>query len=186
MNEADTMKRAKMYIDKLANGINPLTDENIPESDILNNVRLSRCLFYVSDILRQVIEIGGVTPQKRVRIENFNISFEDVQKFEFSISPIPVSEIATRINKLINTDTMKKISHKHLTNWLVAIEMLSVETRSDGKTSKRPTQSGNELGNITEIRTGTYGEYTVVLYNRNAQQFIIDNIDSVIGMMYQK
>ena len=186
MNEADTMKRAKMYIDKLANGINPLTDENIPESDILNNVRLSRCLFYVSDILRQVIEIGGVTPQKRVRKENFNISFEDVQKFEFSISPIPVSEIATRINTLINTDTMKKISHKHLTNWRVAIAMLSVETRSDGKTSKRPTQSGGELGIITEIRTGTYGEYTVVLYNRNAQQFIIDNIDSVIGMMYQK
>ena len=30
------------------------------EDDVINNVRISRCLFYVSDVLRQVIENGGV------------------------------------------------------------------------------------------------------------------------------
>ena len=46
------MERTHMYINKLAKGINPLDDSLIPGNDVLNNVRLSRCLFYVSDILR--------------------------------------------------------------------------------------------------------------------------------------
>lgn len=184
MTEIEVMQRAKMYIDKLANGINPLDDTNIPENDIINNIRLSRCLFYVSDILRQVIENGGsVAQKKRTPKENFHISFEDIQRFEFSDAPIAVSEIAKRINSLAGNDNMKKISHKHLTDWLVSIEMLRVETKEDGKTVKRPTVHGNELGITTEIRIGMRGEYTVVLYNRNAQQFIVDNIDAVQGMM---
>ena len=65
MTELELLERAKMYMDKLANGINPLDDTFIPENDIVNNVRLSRCFFYVSDVLRQVIEKGGVTPKKK-------------------------------------------------------------------------------------------------------------------------
>ena len=53
MTELEKIQRAKMYIDKMANGINPITDEQTVDDDTLNNVRVSRCLFYVSDILRQ-------------------------------------------------------------------------------------------------------------------------------------
>ena len=59
MTELEIMQRAKMYVDKLANGINPLTDQPAPEGDTVNQVRISRCLFYVSDVLRRVIENGG-------------------------------------------------------------------------------------------------------------------------------
>ncbi len=56
MTELETLERAKMYIDKLANGINPLNDEPVKDDDIVNNIRISRCLFYVSNILKNVIE----------------------------------------------------------------------------------------------------------------------------------
>mgnify|MGYP003323203687 CR=1 FL=1 len=62
MTELEKIEYAKSFMDKLANGINPLDDTPVPEGDIVNHVRLSRCFFYVSDILRQVIENGGVTP----------------------------------------------------------------------------------------------------------------------------
>lgn len=55
MTELEKMQRAKMYIDKLANGINPIDDKQVSDEDAINNVRISRCLFYVSDILEQVI-----------------------------------------------------------------------------------------------------------------------------------
>ena len=55
MTELEIMQHAKGYLDKLAKGIDPLTDREVPENDIINNVRISRCLFYVSDVLRQVI-----------------------------------------------------------------------------------------------------------------------------------
>ena len=45
MTELEKIAYAKMFIDKLANGINPLDDSKIPDGDIVNNVRLSRCFF---------------------------------------------------------------------------------------------------------------------------------------------
>ncbi len=56
MTELETSQRAKMYIDKLANGINPLDDTHAKDDNVINNVRVSRCLFFVSDTLRKVIE----------------------------------------------------------------------------------------------------------------------------------
>lgn len=67
MTELETLQRAKMYMEKLANGINPLDDTMIPDGEVVNQVRLSRCFFYVADVLRQVIDNGGVTAQKKSR-----------------------------------------------------------------------------------------------------------------------
>ena len=178
------LKKAKTYMEKLANGINPLDDTVLADEDVINNVRLSRCFFYVSDVLRQVIDKGGMSKKTKITKENFSITFEQAQRFEFSLTPIPVSEIAKRINATVENDNMKKLTHKHLTQWLISIDMLQLENKPDGKVIKMPTQNGTELGIFTEHRNGIYGAYTVVLYNRNAQQFIVDNIDAVVGMMY--
>ena len=59
MDNLELLMRAKTYMDKLANGVNPLDDTPVLEDDIVNNIRISRCFFYVSDVLRQVIENGG-------------------------------------------------------------------------------------------------------------------------------
>ena len=186
MTELETMQRAKMYIDKLAKGINPLDNSVIPENDIINNVRLSRCLFYVSDVLRQVIENGGRVVVKNSKKEPFSITFNEIEKFQPSDMPIPVSKIAERINSLVNNANMKKLTYKNITDWLLSIEMLQISIKPDGKTTKMPTASGNELGITTEERIGTKGNYIVALYNRQAQQFIVDNIDSIIDMMNSK
>ena len=59
MTELETVQRAKMYMDKLAQGIDPISGQELPEDSALNNVRLARCFFYVSGILEQVIQNGG-------------------------------------------------------------------------------------------------------------------------------
>ena len=53
MTELETMIRAESYIRKMADGINPITNEPAADCDMVNNVRITRCLYYVSDILRQ-------------------------------------------------------------------------------------------------------------------------------------
>ena len=45
MTELEKIKRAKMYMDKLANGINPIDETMVPDEDVVNNVRISRCFF---------------------------------------------------------------------------------------------------------------------------------------------
>ena len=67
MTELEKMKRAKMYIDDLANGIDPLTGQVVSDTDIINNVRITRCLFYVSGILKKVIDNDGEVSCVRVK-----------------------------------------------------------------------------------------------------------------------
>lgn len=54
MTQLEIIARAQMYLEKLANGVNPLTNEEVAENDVVNNVRISRCLFYTSGILKQI------------------------------------------------------------------------------------------------------------------------------------
>ncbi len=185
MLETETVKKAKSYIDKMANGINPINNMPVSEYDSVNNVKVSRCLFYVSDILRQVIENGGVVAGKKKPKEDFYITFETIQKFSFSDTPISLSEIAKKINELTDNENMKKLSYSHLSNWLISIEILHIETAPGGKSVKRPAESGKNLGITVEERLGFHGPYTAVLYNNAAQHFIIDNIDAVIAMMHK-
>ncbi len=85
MDDFELLCRAKVYVDKLANGINPLTDENVPENDVVNEVKVSRCLFFVSDVLRQVLENGGsVQGGKRRRREKFFMTADELHGFEYS------------------------------------------------------------------------------------------------------
>lgn len=62
MTEQEKLHHAKHYIDSLANGLNPLDGTPIPEQDIVNNVKISRCLFFVSDVLRK--QLDGHEPKK--------------------------------------------------------------------------------------------------------------------------
>jgi hypothetical protein len=185
MTELEKIEYAKSFIDKLANGINPVDNTPIREDDIVNNVRLSRCFFFVSDVLRQVIENGGVTKKKKPWMK-FSLSAEQIASFPYSESPIPVSEIARRFNELSANEEMKKLSHKDLTNWLLSIGMLAQHSTANGKASKLPTQMGNDIGITTQTRIGHSGEYVVTVYSREAQAFIVDNIDAVIDMKYKK
>ena len=111
MTELETLERAKMYLEKLANGINPIDGSVIPDGDIVNHVRISRCFFYVSDVLRQVIENGGVTAQERDRKAPFSLTLGQREAFEFSAIPIPISEIAKRINALSPNENMAALPY---------------------------------------------------------------------------
>ena len=48
MTDMEKLNTAKVWIEKLANGINPLNDEPVKEDDLINNVHISRCLFRVT------------------------------------------------------------------------------------------------------------------------------------------
>lgn len=96
MTEKEIIKHAKDYIDSLANGTNPLTGEPVNESDVVNNVRIARCLFYVSGILEKVLN-GERNILPRVKKSKFSISAEKLEDFEYSSEPILVSDVVKRI-----------------------------------------------------------------------------------------
>ena len=60
------------------------------------------------------------------------------------------------------------------------MNILVNEMNAEGKAAKRPSPQGASLGISVEMRTGINGPYSVVVYNREAQQFIIDNLDAAL------
>ena len=179
MTELETLERAKMYLEKLANGINPIDGSVIPDGDIVNHVRISRCFFYVSDVLRQVIENGGVTAQERDRKAPFSLTLGQREAFEFSAIPIPISEIAKRINALSPNENMATLPYSAIRDWLMSLGMLDYALDGNGKKAVRPTPQGESIGIGLEARNGPNGPYFVVVYSLAAQHFILDNVDAI-------
>lgn len=182
MTELEKIERAKLYIDKLANGIDPLDDSVVPEGDRINQVRISRCFFFVSDVLRQVIENGGTKPAagKRPPKLPLEVPFEKRQYFAYSKRPITASEIARRVNDLVDDEHMQKLTYSEIITWFIEIGMVEDVLTSSGKHIKRPTKLGEDNGISVEERTGRNGTYQVVVYNTAAQQFLVDNLDAVL------
>ena len=102
MTEIEIIARAQMYLEKLANGIDPLTNKEVPENDVVNNVRISRCLFYSSGILKQIIDNKGKFKLELPDRAEFTITPEQLSRFDYSDYPISISEITKRINDLVN------------------------------------------------------------------------------------
>lgn len=182
MTELETLQRAKQYMEKLANGINPLDGTVIADDEVVNNVRLSRCFFYVANVLGQVIDNGGVPvpQQKKQKKQAFALPMEKRAEFAFSDVPIPVSEIAKRINALIDQERMSSLSYRVVRDWLMSVGFLEeVPDGADG-TLKRTTVEGEKLGILMDAREGTEGVYYVILYDLAAQHFIMDNLDAIL------
>lgn len=186
MTELETIARAQMYLEKLAKGINPLTDENVAKNDIVNNVRISRCMFYVSNLLKEIVDNKGKYKAEMSDRVPFTITPEQIKNFEFSDNPISISEITKRFNALINTLSVKELKNGVITDWLTQSGMLT-EITVNNRTRKRPSSSGVSMGIIIEERVNQYGTpYEGVFYSLNAQHFIVDNIDAIIALQNQK
>ena len=175
MNDRNKSIVAKDWILKLANGINPLDGSIIPDGDIVNNVHISRCLFYVSELLGTLPQKGN---KKSKEYENeFFIKPEDLEKVTI-VERTGIANFVREINKLIPENT-RPISYGKILNWLIANGYLEeVEVDSFGK-RKNPTASGCAVGISAGLREGTNGQYWAVEYNSNAQRFILSNINAI-------
>lgn len=179
MTELEKMQRAKTYIDKLANGIDPLTDEAVKDDDIINNVKISRCLFYVSDILSDVIENGGeVSKVYFSPLLPFKITPEQISKVYISQEPVGISEFVKRIGDVLD-ENIKNIPATHVTAWLCNNGYLMEETVNNKK-RKVSTQKGESIGIFTVDGMSKNGmPYKKNIYSAQAQVFICENIERI-------
>ena len=180
MTELDKMIRAEQYIRKMAEGINPITDEYVDEQDMINNTRLVRCLYYVSDILRKVIDNNGEissTKNNSHKKAYFFLTNEQKGELKTHDNPIYAKVIAEKLNEYAVINECRKFSVRWITEYLISIGMLEM---FEG--NKRATESGEELGIISKKRYSNYEPegYWANLYNCDAQQFIFDNLDAII------
>lgn len=178
MTELEIMQRAKTYMDKLAQGIDPISDQALPEDSALNNIRLARCFFYVSGILDQVIRNGGQVGT--VEKAEFTITPEQLAHVQVSPYPIRITEFTDALLQAVDANTMKKPSAVKINNWLELHGFLVKEPAPNGKSRRVPTVAGQNLGMRTQLRQSRDGEYLAVYYDANAQRFLLDNLHTIL------
>lgn len=186
ITELEKMERAKMYIDKMCEGINPITNTYAPENDTINNDRISRCLSYVSEILGKVIENGGevthIVKNAGGSRNFFFITDEQLDRLSPRKNPCYANDIAEDIKAVTAENNTAKFQGMWITEWLVSIGML--EQTEKGKCA---TEAGQSIGIESQLRQSIQkGEHFVNMYSPDAQQFIFDNIYAVIEFHYTK
>ena len=180
MTDLEIMQRAKLYMDQLAQGIDPVTGQEVPEDSALNHIRLARCFAYVSGVLDKVIANGGAVGTI-VRHKEFRITREQLYRVRLSDTPVSLTQLLEQIVAVVGDPEMKRPNAKRFSDWLLARGLLTVEQTPDGKTRRVPTQEGIRLGMVTQIRQGNDGEYVAVSYNRNAQCFLLDHLFEILN-----
>lgn len=180
MNEIEKLQRARMYLQKLANGIDPITDNSTESDSVLNNVRLSRCFFYVVEVLDSVIANDGEVGKKKTKTAPFFITDEQKAKILPIANSVNVSLIADRINDLTAENNCRKFQAKWITEWLLAEAYLDIEVDVKGQNRKVVNEKGNGIGISITNRESKYGTYTVNIYDPNAQKFVVNNLDKIL------
>ncbi len=179
MTELETLQRAKAYMDALANGNDPISGEMMEEDTVLNQVRLARCFFFVSNILGEIISNGGVVtkPERRLKIQ---LSAAELATVTLSEQPVLISDFCKNIDSLFVGKNMRKLPPTKLANWLVDAGFLEIVQDAEGKNRKIPTKQGFQMGITTEERTGSRGTYVLNRYSASAQQFLLDNLLDIL------
>lgn len=187
MTELEKMKRAKMYIEQLANGIDPISGNELPDDTLLNNVRLSRCFFYTAEILRQVIDNGGVGDVVK---KQFEITEEQKRMIPLSDTPILITNVCNNISSVVDLAVFSKLQPVKVNNWLMKLGFLKDIEMDNGtrKTIRKTiTDTSKLIGISQEERIAPNGSsYTANLYNKEAQQFIIDHLDEILAIPDEK
>ncbi len=170
------MQRAKCYMLKLANGINPIDDSEIAKDSALQNERLSKCFLYLAEVLDGQVNLKVRSPKPFQK--QFAITPEEIASLSPLARDCTVSELAGEINRIAKEKNCKKLAAKTINDWLVKEGYLK-NREVGGKTKRELTADSANIGITSKQGMGAFGAYTIVMYTEQAQQYIIDHLEEI-------
>ena len=194
-SELAIIERAEIYLRKLSCGVNPLTDEMLPEGDSCKQDRISKCLAYVASLLQQQLNHNQVAepakeqpkPAQKKTLEPLSIEAEALARYRFFDHPVSISRVVRNINELIPRNAkMNRLLYADVAHFLVQGGILSRESVEDGKESNLPTALGETYGfekGESDLR-GYHNIFTQC--TQKAQQYILDNIQKCIDIANER
>ncbi len=117
-------------------------------------------------------------------------SMDDVCKLimsatELSEEAVPISMVTDKVNVGLIQSNFKKISAQKVTEYLVHHGYLEI-VEENGKKSRVATAKGEKVGITTVVKVVQNNEsYKQNLYDRNAQNFLVSNIQSILKHAYK-
>lgn len=171
--EQSKLEIAIKYVERIADGCNPVNNVPLENDDILNNPNIIRCMYFIKEVLEEVRNNDGIVAGKTKKEPALPFPIEILDKFSYAEDK-SITHVLNQIYEPIADMNVKKVSVTKVTAALkeegYLLDELNIETR---KTRKVPSEKGRELGIYTVEREYNGRLYESVTYNQNAQEYVV-------------
>ncbi len=137
-------------------------------------------LTLAAEVLQGYLDNGGFNRVRPDRVRPFLITQTQREAISITRTPVGVKTLANRVTAVLPYD-MQRVGYTNISRWLEYIGALEVREQEDGSRKRLPTALGEELGIRVLERTGPEGKYRKNGYDEHAQQFIVDNLESIMN-----
>lgn len=172
---------AILYLQRIADGNNPVNNMPAEEDSVLNNPNVIRCMYFVKEVLEEVKRNGGFIGKKPKKSEKAVFPVEALENFSYQEDK-PITKFVEQINSEIDENRYQKISYRLIQDWLKLNGYLEEKAFEQyGKSFNVSTEKGEQLGIRCEMRKNMRGiDYIATLYGKSAQEYIVKNFEKII------
>lgn len=192
VDKLELLKRAKSYMELLAQGTDPVTGQALSREDPMGSERMGRCFSFVAGTLEEVIaqREGGARPareetekaprKKRAQKMVFSITGEQLESVAVTAAPVNMTEMARRLNEAAGLEK-SDLNSRLLSYGLEKLGFLEAREGADGKIHRSPTAAGYETG-LERLRcVNAVGQpYLLNVLTDAGQRFLLDNLDPLL------
>ncbi len=168
------------YVERIADGCNPVNNVPLENDDILNNPNIIRCMYFIKDVLKEVRNNDCIIGGKSGKEPALPFPIEILDRFSY-VEDKSITHVLNQIYEPIVSMNVKKVSVTKVTAALKEEGYLLDEPNAEtGKTRKVPSKKGRELGIYTIEREYNGRMYESVTYNQNAQKYVVELIRKLV------
>lgn len=173
------LDKAIIYVDRIANGFNPVNNRLVENDSVLNNPNVIRCMYFIKDVLKEVQKNGGVIG-KKVKVQKDPFDFQILDKFTY-IEDKSITKILRQIEEYVENPNMEHINCRKITTWLKENNYIVRDKIEQlGIVGSIVTDKGKNIGMYNEVKTINDRTYLAVIYDKNAQEFIVRHLKDIL------
>ncbi len=178
VSEMEKIRKAKDVMEKIANGVNPITGEDITGEGFLQDPRMIRCFFFVSQVLD---EVASGTYRKGGKQQPFIMTEAEKASVVFRDEVIGMNEFCKCVNQEIDPLNSRKANALTINKSLKKRGILSDKEIEDNKRQTVTNEKSNTYGFEMITRSYEGKDYDQLVMNNQGKQFLLENINELMN-----
>ncbi len=141
----------------------------LTDDTLLNDIGISRCLFFVNDIFKKVLDNNGISRRRGSSRPYFEYDEELIKTVYISPYPISLSEITRNVRAVFKG---VRLSY-YMVARLLSAKGILIDNPTGMKAKKVASPEAAEIGIWTELVRGYRGEYYKTVYDKQGQRYVL-------------
>lgn len=179
VDENKKLERAIEVIKLLSQGINPFTNEPYEDDSLINDPRMIRCLYYVTEVLEKY-KTGNIV--KYVQRKDLPYSFPKDIMSRVVLPPekIGVNAFSKAVNAAIDDSVCKNLTGNALNLQLKKMRILSDEEGVNGKHRTVLNSRSADYGIETIMSEFEGKTYEKVVFNDAGKRYLLEHLQEIM------